>query len=358
MGKVIFHVINSIKGGCGKSTFSLLLADYYQNKEDDNQEAYIIDLDWYGTSWLKNYGGYIDKDNNKINYINNLMFNFAEVSKSDFIQKINMDHVDESDKVTSSGYINICMANPEDVVLNDVEQDLFENTVYNVIKKIIENSNSEKQLHIILDMPPSYEKYSDRILNHLLLDKTSSLYRDFLHGSFKNIVGDNMYEIRLYMIAALSIAHIELNKEFLTNFVRNRSFSSLFSKFNDGENLKVFFIVNDPNLVLDESVLPLLEQFDEKINGTLNKYRDYYKCLKCVLFGYVRMAYYDQTIQWLTPDSKSDKKLKINFKTISAFSELINKLKETKKDEDTTKVVEEHESNDESIPNEENMKSE
>ena len=56
MGKkkrIIFDVINSVKGGSGKSTFSLLLAAYFASKKDT--AAYIIDLDLRGTSGENNY---------------------------------------------------------------------------------------------------------------------------------------------------------------------------------------------------------------------------------------------------------------------------------------------------------------
>ena len=50
-----FDVVNSVKGGSGKSFFALQLAAFHAFK---GRAAYIIDLDLRGTSWEPNYENY------------------------------------------------------------------------------------------------------------------------------------------------------------------------------------------------------------------------------------------------------------------------------------------------------------
>ena len=51
--KIVFHIVNSIKGGSGKSTVSFFLADHFNKREDC--KAVIIDLDINGSSWINDH---------------------------------------------------------------------------------------------------------------------------------------------------------------------------------------------------------------------------------------------------------------------------------------------------------------
>lgn len=246
MGKVIFDVINSIKGGCGKSTYTLMAADYYQNKE--NQLSYIIDLDWYGSSWYSNYKIYYENKDN-VRFLNEALLDSKKFISKEYVGILKVAPYPEHD--TDYDKIKVCMVDPDKVDIGDVEVDLFENTIYLIIKNIIEQNldiicskkDDEKQsmnkdLHIILDMPPSYEACSNRILNHLLMDQISDLYLLLTKKKLK-------FEVRLHMISALSPSHIKLNKNFLINFINDRTYSSLIEILNNKGDLKVYFIVND-----------------------------------------------------------------------------------------------------------------
>ena len=53
---VRFHVVNSVKGGCGKSTFSLYLANHLTAM---GHKTVIIDLDIGGSTWYRGFKQYL-----------------------------------------------------------------------------------------------------------------------------------------------------------------------------------------------------------------------------------------------------------------------------------------------------------
>lgn len=338
MGKVIFDVINSIKGGCGKSTYALMAADYYQNKE--NQLSYIIDLDWYGSSWYSNYKSYYEVINqnsdlvdNKICFLNEALLDSKEFINKNYVNTLKVAPYPEQDAAYDK--INVCMVDPDKVDIGDVEVDLFENTIYLIIKDIIEQNlniicskkDDEKQsmnkdLHIILDMPPSYEACSNRILNHLLMDQISDLYLLLTKKKLE-------FEVRLHMISALSPSHIELNKNFLINFINDRTYSSLYEKFIKEGLLKIYCIINDLHN-LDQSRATCPNNLSIVVD-TLNNLKE--KKLEGIKLKYFSLPYSDfytmnlQTINHLIPGrSGIFVYVDIDSQSRQAFEELFNSI--------------------------------
>ena len=73
------------------------------------------------------------------------------------------------------GTFSLCVGKPTvDEDIDDLKTDLFENAVFHVIDQIYtrhcQSSDEIEEIHIILDMPPSYERHAERILRRLLLD--------------------------------------------------------------------------------------------------------------------------------------------------------------------------------------------
>lgn len=236
--KLTFHVVNSVKGGSGKSTFSLLLANYYI--EHCDELAYIIDLDVCGSSWKDNYKGYIK--NNAI-YLNNLMDDFSKYISREYTHKL---LVQNENSRRESIEIPLCIYDSSDAkVLDEVEVDLFEEVIKKIILKIYEDSKpSEKNLNIILDMPPSYEIHAEKILTHLLLDINSRLYIDLVEEN-----GKLPYNIELYMLSSLIPAHIELNYKYIQTFYKGLNYSNQLGAFRNGEKneakFHIIMVIND-----------------------------------------------------------------------------------------------------------------
>ena len=240
--KVFFHVINSVKGGSGKSTFSLLLANYYSHCK--SEAAYIIDLDIQGTSWKKNFNQFFENDaGEEPIYINDLMYDFSNGITKNFIWNLKICSKNEPPYVPC-WTIPLCIANPTNNDINEVELDLFENAIRKLIVHLIqkETAKNSEIIHIVFDMPPSKEKHAERILNHLLLD--NKIHFKDLHSGY----------VCLYMISAITPAHIELNVEYIKNLVLNRSYSNiivdLINSDSDKGGFQLFAIANDTSGVL------------------------------------------------------------------------------------------------------------
>jgi len=89
------YIVNSVKGGSGKSTVSLQLARYLQEKE--KRVPVIIDLDLCGSTWSRTYGhalkqndkqliedGKNDYDSDEFVFIQNMLYNADKYLKKDY----------------------------------------------------------------------------------------------------------------------------------------------------------------------------------------------------------------------------------------------------------------------------------
>ena len=243
--KVVFDVVNSVKGGSGKSTISLLLASYFASQK--NTVSYIIDLDLRGTSWVNNYIHYMTHEDGmpvavdehetgrKIIYINDLMNDFGRYKASGFFVKLKTEYdnsVPVSGVPEEPGTVYLCAGQPsasEDI--DDLRIDLFENAVFHIIDHIYERhcqSDGKNKIHIILDMPPSYESHAERILRCLLSGVDSRLYmnvRRSVHdgGKYKAFAP---YVVNLYMISLWSPAHINSNMGYIKNLFNKQVYAS------------------------------------------------------------------------------------------------------------------------------------
>ena len=229
--KIFYDVINSVKGGSGKSTFSLLLAAYYATKPDTS--AYILDLDLCGTSWEPNYSHYLkpidsspvqDPSQKRVHYINDFMYDTAITSsQSPFVSFLPRFSDGHDEKAT----VFLCMSKPGvSKEIDELENELFENAVFHLIDRINsrEVSTGQKNVHIIFDMPPGYEVHAKQVVKHLLLDINSPLEKNVLKNS-------GIYEfcepyiMNLYMISLLSPAHIKLNLSYVYNLMNGIGYS-------------------------------------------------------------------------------------------------------------------------------------
>lgn len=172
---VYFHVVTSVKGGSGKSTVALLLADYLLSKEED---AYVIDLDVCGTSWLKDFSFAYNSDPTK--FINRMMYQSCTKGYGDDVwSNLTVIGTGPQDRK-----IKVCLAANEQLShsINKSEAELIEHTTYHLIKDAMHRTTrgGKEKLHIIFDLPPSHETTVEQICHHLLFDQRSVLKRDFI----------------------------------------------------------------------------------------------------------------------------------------------------------------------------------
>ena len=307
--EVIFHVVNSVKGGSGKSTLSFFLASYYESRPDC--KAFVIDLDLRGTSWENNYRLFLDEEQrNKLVYVDQLIYDYENYSAQEIFTRIPVKYKSipgEEYDLSFNQYnvVEVCMSRPEykgDV--DEVEADLYESAVYHIIKYILEkrswkytyNPNTKRissdlksgirQIHIILDMPPSYEAHAEKIFKHLLLDRGSNLY--YSGGIFE---GYPPFKVELIALSLPSPAHIESNNQYLYHLFQNQKLSSNLNKFiEDGRFSIIYAINNIPNdlsaVITSDVISGLLVRFgrwpeiiwsssNEKTNALFDEIKKY-----------------------------------------------------------------------------------
>lgn len=213
--KIVFHIANSIKGGSGKSTISFLLAHYY-SRIAKGSRAVIIDLDVNGSSWK-----YDHKINDlNCNYLQDYMYKPERIESNDDMHLKYQSVENYNDKNGEEMRVTAFLSDPErNFKMSECEIDLFENAIYNIVKKVINSAKDEENIvHIIFDMPPSYEEHADRIINHLLVDLNSPLYKKY----------KGEYIVIHYLICACLASHIQLNKNYIKSFkIKNNSYSNM-----------------------------------------------------------------------------------------------------------------------------------
>lgn len=240
--KIYFDVINSVKGGSGKSTVSLLLAACLQHY---GASAYIVDLDLHGSSWCSNFfGGSSGNLGPDVVSVNDWMKNPAYSDKKSSFANVKMQISELANKEYT---IPVAIINPFMIdVVDEVETDLFERAISQIVDKIIsvEASNGSRPVHIVMDMPPSNEVHAERILNQLLLDAESPLVQKFADskGDYANY---SPYVIQLIMLSPLSKAHLDLNMRYITKFAKAKTFSSLLDEFVRTKRFHLMFWGND-----------------------------------------------------------------------------------------------------------------
>lgn len=236
--KIVFDIVNSVKGGSGKSTVALQLAAFWASREDT--DAYIIDLDLRGTSWKTNCDKYFLPTDSSNKYINSLMYNFGPEDSIFWHLSVVCENTMPQAASPKSVIVHLCIGNPD--ISGDVDAvkvDLLESAVFEIIKRAFSKSEEKKEVHIIFDMPPSYESHAERVVKHLLMDKESSLFKKYYKGK------RGPYYVNLLMIYAITGAHVEQNLVYTKEFFIQTAYSSEISAFIEDETFSLYFLGND-----------------------------------------------------------------------------------------------------------------
>lgn len=228
------HIMNSVKGGSGKSTFSLYLANYLKTK---GYNPVIIDLDVCGSTWFSNNESYIQDAKNCI-FLNDLFYNYEQKSKKEHIFTLNISNNGNKD------VLKVIMADPKKLSsMKDETLDLLENTVIQLVDELINPKyqtvhDKENTTDIIFDMPPGYEKHSEQIIRHLIMDIESKMKME--------------YTLYLYMISNVNVATFNSNLRYTNNLFVNPSYSMDTSRI-PTEN--IVFVLNDINSSITQNLM-------------------------------------------------------------------------------------------------------
>ena len=171
----------------------------------NQKKVCIIDVDLLGTSWEYTFGRSIMNvsPNGQYSaiYLNDLIADYSHYISFDFIRKIRV----LVDNVTAVE-LDVIMCNPLQSAKNrfkvpgesampDIQLDRFSECITKLIKKLKEEGYD----HIIFDMPPNSDPYSDKIFDQFL-DHHSP------------------YHVALYMVSTYDVAHIQSTMEWYNAF--------------------------------------------------------------------------------------------------------------------------------------------
>ena len=229
-----YHVIDSIKGGCGKTTFSIMLTEYLERKTDANDHACLLDVDFLGTGMHALFMG------------EGLVANYKE------------SHIFLTDKIRKPGYsakMFVCRAEVEErklyVAFSDPgyrakqEYRLTSRSNYTPIVKygvfragihsILAGNKLEEEIEgnvkdIVLDMSPGCDAYSESIKD-CIFDK-----------KYSNYLGEKDC-CNYYLMLGLDASHVSAAKEYLRDFMES-----------DGKNPhRIFVVFNDIMQIIEGS---------------------------------------------------------------------------------------------------------
>lgn len=206
------HIVDSVKGGSGKSTFSLKLCCALQNQEDT--KPCIIDLDFLGTSWKHICENCIVnnkyKKGKKFVFLNDLVKDFEYYINTQFIQKIQIN-AKLNPKSNKDLVIDVVFCDPSPkakkaykITDNEYVPDISYDVFHDEFMALLHYMNDEGYTDVILDMPPNSDPYSDKILHTCF-----KINRQF--AFVKNA--------SLYMVSSINLAHIKSTLDWYLDFM-------------------------------------------------------------------------------------------------------------------------------------------
>lgn len=228
-----YNIVNSVKGGCGKTTFSIWLAFYLNNYASDYTKgaSCIIDMDLQGSSMVSLFHG-SDANEKEYNYLHEWIRGYY-AKGINFIQQVYSKGLGEISVIFSSPRQedkNLYCAGARSNYSPVLEYGTFRLGIQRLLKE--ENEfKARKFKHIIFDMPPNTDGYSDSVLDCVLNPKY--IVKD---DKFKN-------QINLFMMLTVNISHLDAT----TNWLRE-----LYTESNNNVPDQLFIVFNN-NIVSENS---------------------------------------------------------------------------------------------------------
>lgn len=264
-----FNFINSIKGGCGKTTFSLLLSDYLssiginkgkpEKRQKNSEKCLIFDMDLQGTAMQYLFKGNL-QESEDIKYLNDAIRDCK--SPNEYIT-INT--------LTDGTVINTIFSNPtitEKEKYRVSAQGSYSPVVkHNVfrdgLKEFLKKFEGLPQRHFIFDMPPNSDGFSDAAMECLLNRRHS--------------IAKKEDRINLFYVLGLDNSQINPTIDEIKNLLERKDikeFTNIYIIFN--ENIPLNFQISDDFDDKGEKEINLKNMCDLKKNEMCTKLN----CLK------------------------------------------------------------------------------
>lgn len=255
-----YIVINSVKGGCGKTTTALLEAI---KLTAEGSCCCVVDLDLLGTS--------IEQTISNEKFVGETSFSVNNIEKSakyylnDLIENDNIDvHQALSTVSLSKSKFYLLASSPDEKrkkkfrvrhefnYVPEIEYGSFKYSLEKILKKIAEipapDSKNKKIDTIIIDMPPNSDSYTDTVFDVLLSFKEPD-------NTSEN--SKNTYE--LILCSSLDRAHISATfnwffETLVSDHLRTKFFTNYTIRMND-----IIGAMNNVKNVVDE----MLSRFED-----------------------------------------------------------------------------------------------
>lgn len=251
--KKIYNIIDSVKGGCGKTTFSLMLSllldDHYKEKRNNDElNVCLIDMDIQGSAlaYLLFGGNYFqdEKKWNTFKFLNDRIVAVGDSWKETekYMHRFRFwDKTEDGKKAEKEEKIKDCKGPGIDVIFSDPRpkikkkyrslsnQNYSPEVLYSTYRMGLANMLSrldEEKLYlheyVNFDMPPNSDAYSDSVYD-VLLKKEYTIMKD---GDVCN----------LFLLQTVDKGQIKATLDYFDELVSSENFQ----KIN-----KIFFVFND-----------------------------------------------------------------------------------------------------------------
>lgn len=224
-----FNFINSVKGGCGKTTFSIFLSTFFAKYSGNlSNDGLLIDVDLQGTS-LQHlmYGEENENAENDIKYLHDA------VEYPDNFRNFIQTPIIAEDKNKEFIRLNMIFSNP-DIKMKKlyrispqygytpaVQHSIYQGGMQELLQNI---AKSEEYNHLIFDMPPSSEGFSQIAMDCVLNDNNSKICKK----------GD---KINIFFVTTLDSAQVKVVRDEVYDFY-NKTTNKLVQEMKE----KVYFL--------------------------------------------------------------------------------------------------------------------
>ncbi len=234
-----YNIIHSVKGGCGKTTFSLMLAlnlAYCRNDTvtEKCKPVCLLDLDFLGSSFEYLMLGEPQgkgANSQQTKYFNQIIDNYSHSTAKNFVRTIqfpvdtnsSVEGPSETGTMDNNIPIDVSFASPDYMVRNkyrlsmetNFSQTLLTNINKNNWNKFLKDNCINKTMelpyrHVIIDMPPNSDVISDFVIEGLL---------NHQNGLRKND------EINYFLLQQLDSCHYRATCDWLIDLLNHVEYS-------------------------------------------------------------------------------------------------------------------------------------
>lgn len=235
----VYNIVDSVKGGSGKTTFALMLSllldkKLTESRENGESSVCLVDMDIQGSALLYLLFGksFLDgeKDRERIAYLNDRVIAVGEESdmKRNYIKPFYF-----KDNVTSGPRADVILCDPRteskkkfrSMSNQNYSPEVLYSTYRMGLGNMLSSLNGMKEYlykHVIFDMPPNADGYSDAVYDVMLKEEYSVMEKDD--------------KCNLFLMS-----NLDTGQQLATlDYFFEQASSENFQKFN-----KIFFVFND-----------------------------------------------------------------------------------------------------------------